>query len=64
MTPKKGAFWPSIRAKIWTKAEELFMQDQMHHWDLPTTPERCELRESGYYDKAKIIVLRQVKQGN
>ena len=61
---KKGKFWPQIRAQIWQKAEDLFMQDQMHHWDLPITPERCELREGGYYDKAKLIVLRELSRGN
>jgi hypothetical protein len=58
----KGTFWPSVRAEIWRKAEELFMQDQMHHWDCDITPERCELQESGYFDKAKIIVLRDLSR--
>jgi len=45
------------------KAQELFMQEQMHTWDCPVTPERCELREGGYFDRAKLIVLREVQAG-
>jgi hypothetical protein len=56
--------WKKVRAQIWVKAEELFMQDQMHHFDCDITPERCELREGGYFDKAKLIVLREVSRGN
>lgn len=57
----KGSFWPAVRAKIWIKAEELFMQDQIRTWDCPTTPERSELREGGYFDRAKLIILREVQ---
>lgn len=57
---KPGKFWPQVRAKIWEKAESLFMQEQMKTWDLPTKPERCELREGGYFYRAKLIVLRDL----
>lgn len=57
----KGNFWPAVRAQIWVKAEELFMMDQAKTWDLPNTPERCELREGGYFERAKIIVLRELQ---
>jgi hypothetical protein len=42
------------------KAEELFMQEQMQAFDCDIKPERCELREGGYYDLAKLIVLREI----
>jgi hypothetical protein len=42
------------------KAEELFMQEQMQAFDCDIKPERCELREGGYFDRAKLIVLREV----
>ena len=42
------------------KAEELFMQEQMQAFDCAIKPERCELREGGYFDRAKLIVLREV----
>lgn len=63
MTQSSSFSWRNVRARIWVKAEELFMQDQIRTWDLPVTPERCELRESGYFDKAKLIVLREVNRG-
>ena len=42
------------------KAEELFMQEQMQSFDCDIKPERHELREGGYYDLAKLIVLREI----
>jgi hypothetical protein len=45
---------------IWEKAEELFMQDQMRTMDCDIRPERCELREGGYFYQAKLIVLRDL----
>jgi len=56
----KGKFWPQVRAMIWEKAEELFMQDQMRTMDCDIRPERCELREGGYFYTAKLIVLRDL----
>ena len=53
--------WSKVRAQIWVKAEQLFMMDQMQTWDCSVTPERCELREGGYFDRAKLIVLREVQ---
>ena len=55
----KGKFWPQVRAQIWEKAEELFMQEQMRTWDCDITPERSELLEGGFFERAKIIVLRE-----
>lgn len=56
--------WRKVRARIWVKAEALFMQEQMHHFNCDITPERCELREGGYFDKAKLIILRDASRGN
>lgn len=57
---QKGKFWPHIRALIWEKAEELFMQEQMRTMDLNTRPEKSELREGGFFYTAKLIVLREL----
>ena len=56
---RKGKFWPQVRAQIWEKAEQLFMQEQIRTMDCDITPERCELREGGYFERAKLLVLRQ-----
>jgi hypothetical protein len=29
-------------------------------FDCSIRPERCELREGGYFDRAKLIVLREI----
>ena len=42
------------------KAEELFMQEQMQAFGCDIKPERCELREGGYFDRAKLIVLQEI----
>jgi len=52
--------WSKVRVRIWVKAEELFMQEQMQAFNCDIKPERCELREGGYFDRAKLIVLREV----
>lgn len=56
----KGKFWPAVRALIWEKAEQLFMQDQMRTMDCSIRPERSEIREGGYFHEAKILVLREI----
>jgi len=56
----KGKFWPYVRALIWEKAEELFMQEQARTIGCYIRPERCELREGGYFHTAKLIVLREL----
>jgi hypothetical protein len=55
-----GKFWPTVREQIWQKAEELFMVEQTRTLDLDVKPERCELREGGYFSAAKSIVLRSL----
>ena len=60
---QKGKFWPHVRALIWQKAEELFMQEQTRTMNCYTRPERCELREGGYFHTAKLIILRELYEG-
>ncbi|MCW4048072.1 MAG: hypothetical protein NWE99_11030 [Candidatus Bathyarchaeota archaeon] len=57
---QKGKFWPWVRALIWEKAEELFMQEQARTMECYIKPERRELREGGYFYEAKLIVLRNL----
>jgi hypothetical protein len=37
-----------------------FMQEQARTTDCYIKPERCELREGGYFYQAKLIVLRNL----
>jgi len=60
MSRHQGKFWPHVRAMIWEKAEELFMADQARTMDFYNRPEKCELREGGYFHEAKLIVLRNL----
>ncbi|KON30624.1 hypothetical protein AC482_03415 [miscellaneous Crenarchaeota group-15 archaeon DG-45] len=56
-------FWPWVRERIWEKAYELHAGDfQRSHGENPTTPTRRELREDGYFHRAKLIVLREVSR--
>ncbi len=48
---------------IWEKAEELFMAEQARTMDFYNRPEKCELREGGYFHQAKLIVLRDLWLG-
>jgi hypothetical protein len=57
---QRGKFWHQVRAMIWEKTEELFMQEQARTMDFFNRPEKCELREGGYYHEAKLIVLREL----
>ncbi|MEM1582979.1 MAG: hypothetical protein QXK89_10815 [Candidatus Bathyarchaeia archaeon] len=56
---KKSPFWSRVRELMREKAIELYMMDHMH-LDVFNTPIDQELREGGYYEKAKRIVLRQM----
>jgi len=59
----RGKFWPHVRPLIWDKAIQMFMEEQMRtmgeDWKA-TTPERKELRESGLFQEAKVLVLREL----
>ena len=63
MGKQQGKFWPQVRAMIWEKAEELFMAEQARTMDFYNRPEKCELREGGYFHEAKLIVLRDLWLG-
>ena len=64
MRPMASSFsWSKIRDRIWVKAEELFMQEQLRTMDCDIKPERTELREGGYFDRAKTLILREVSHG-
>jgi hypothetical protein len=55
--------WRYVRARIWEKAEELHAADfYKNHEENITRPERYELRESGYFYRAKLIVLKEVNR--
>jgi hypothetical protein len=57
----EGKFWPPVRRAIWRKAQELYQEEQLAMGQdfNGLTATRQELRESGYFYRAKIIVLRQ-----
>jgi len=58
-----GKFWPKIRAMIWEKAQQLFQEEQAKTMGSDfkgLTATKKELREAGYFDTAKLIVLRNL----
>jgi hypothetical protein len=57
-TPEKGAFWPLVRQRMKEKAIQLYMKD---HPDLQVKPELKELREAGYMQEAKALVLKDLQ---
>jgi len=60
---KPGKFWPHVRPLIWEKAQELYQMEQskgMGDDFKGITATRRELRESGYFYTAKLIVLRNL----
>jgi hypothetical protein len=60
---KTGKFWPHVRSLIWEKAQELYQIEQaktMKSDFKGTTATKKELRESGYFHTAKLIVLRSL----
>lgn len=63
MPKSKGKFWPPVRRMIWTKAQQLFQEEQaktMGDDFKGITATRKELREGGYFYEAKLIVLRNL----
>ena len=59
----QGKFWPNVRVLIWEKAQELYQQDEsrgMSNDFTGTTATKKELREGGYYNQAKLVVLREL----
>jgi hypothetical protein len=62
-TKTKGKFWPSVRTLIWEKAQSLFQAEQFRTMSddfKGLTAERRELTEAGYFQTAKLIVLRDL----
>jgi hypothetical protein len=51
-----------VRPLIWEKAQELFQEEARHMQDdfKGILAERYELRETGYFYQAKLIVLRDL----
>ena len=62
---ERGKFWPTVRAMIWEKAQQLFQEEQAKTMGPDfkgVIAERSELREGGYFYQAKLIVLRNLWQ--
>ena len=62
-TRNRGKFWPTVRALIWEKAQQLFQEEQAKTMGVDfkgVTATRKELREGGYFYAAKLIVLRNL----
>jgi len=61
----RGKFWPHVRALIWEKAQELYQMENaktMHTDFKGITATKKELREGGYFQTAKLIILREIWQ--
>ncbi|MEM2129612.1 MAG: hypothetical protein QXZ70_03330 [Candidatus Bathyarchaeia archaeon] len=62
-TKNHGKFWPTVRAMIWEKAQQLYQEEQartMNRDFKGITATHKELREGGYFYTAKLIVLRDL----
>lgn len=58
-----GKFWPPVRRMIWVKAQQMFQEEQavtMGQDFKGLTATRKELREAGYFYRAKLIVLQNL----
>jgi len=59
----RGKFWSYIRPLIWQKAQELYQMENaktMKEDFKGITANRKELREGGYFQTAKLIILREL----
>jgi hypothetical protein len=59
----RGKFWPTVRAMIWEKAQQLFQEANARSMGSDfkgITATRKELREGGFFYTAKVIVLREL----
>jgi len=63
MPRAKGKFWPKVRAMIWDRAQQLFQDKECKTMGADfkgITAEQKELREAGYFQEAKVLVLRDL----
>ena len=61
----RGKFWPQVRALIWEKAQELYQMENaktMYTDFKGITATKKELHEGGYFQTAKLIILRELWQ--
>ena len=54
-------FWRRVRELRKEIAVELYMLDHKH-LDFCNTPEATELKEGGYWDKARILALKRISE--
>ncbi len=54
-------FWRRVRELRKEIAIALYMQDHRHS-GVFNTPEEAELKEGGYWDKARVLALRKVRE--
>ena len=52
-------FWRRVRELMREIAVELYMEDH-RYLDVFNTPEKAELKEGGYLDRAMVLALRKV----
>ena len=53
-------FWRRVRELRKEIAIELYMLDH-RHLGVFNTPEEAELKEGGYWDKARVLALRKIR---
>jgi len=53
-------FWRRVRELRREIAIELYMQNH-RHLEVFNTPEEAELKEGGYWDKARVLALRRIR---
>ena len=53
-------FWRRVRELRREIAVELYMQDHRYE-GVFNTPEEAELKEGGYWDKARVLALRKIR---
>jgi len=54
-------FWRRVRELRKEIAIELYMLDH-RHLGVFNTPEEAELKEGGYWDRARVLALRRVRE--
>jgi len=59
-----SGFWREVRARIWQKARELYLADMLRSDPLTPPPlimpKDKELREAGYFNRAKVSILHEL----